>query len=381
MAETQSRLAKAFGTKPAQDARDSKDAKSMLAQPLPTKKSSAVSQPQYAASAAPKSEAKEITIRMPSISIRIDDNFKAKLPFLLLMLLLFAFSLVLFEKSNFHTIDIVDVGRLQYNLSKLWSISFILFMLLFSFALALAMFYGFGQNWGLTLVVPLATLVIAGIASLFYSSGYLLAFIALALTLSSAAFLASLRTQVKFSSIYSTAGTAVLVLVVLSFFVAFNQISANKDAYIDTFISSGVTASISQLQVQSGGQSVTLGSLVTPAMIRSVVTNESVAKWFKDIPEFKKLSTTMQDAIVAAVYAKAQSDLPALLADVQVGETQAPTVQASGIKQVLGQTPAFVAFYNNFSMLTAIFIASLVACFAFFIKAIASVLCWLLAKL
>ncbi|MFH0973545.1 MAG: hypothetical protein V1817_02025, partial [Candidatus Micrarchaeota archaeon] len=93
MAEPQSRLAKVFGTKPAQP-----DAKSMLAQPWPTKKASAALQPQAAASAAPKSEAKEITIRMPSISIRIDDNFKAKLPFLLLMLLLFAFSLVLFEK-------------------------------------------------------------------------------------------------------------------------------------------------------------------------------------------------------------------------------------------------------------------------------------------
>ncbi|MFH0973725.1 MAG: hypothetical protein V1817_02990, partial [Candidatus Micrarchaeota archaeon] len=346
---------------------------------------------------APKSEAKEITIRMPSISIRIDDNFKAKLPFLLLMLLLFAFSLVLFEKSNFHTIDIVDVSRLQYNLSKLWSISFILFLLLFSFALALAMFYGFGQNWGLTLVVPLATLVIAGIASLFYSSGYLWAFIALALTISAAAFLASLRTQVKFSSIYSTAGTAVLVLVVLSFFVAFNQISANKDAYIDTFIASGVTASISQLQGQ-GGQSVPLASLVTPEMISSsvtkkqienFVTEERVAKWFEGNPEFTKLSSSIKNATVKSVrdrlmndlYSQIQNDLPALLANVRVGGAQSSTVQASGVKQVLGQTPAFVAFYNNFSMLTAIFIASLVACFAFFVKAIASTLCWLLAKL
>ena len=303
-------------------------------------------------------EVKQITIQMPTISIRIDEHFKAKLPFLLLMLLLFAFSLVLFEKSNFHTIDIVDIGRLQYNVSKLWSVSFVLFILLYSFSVALAMFYGFGQNWGSSLLVAVPTLAIAVVTALFYSGGYLLAFPAFALTLCAASLLASLRTQVKFSSVYSTAGTALLVLVVLSFFVAFTQISANKDAYIDAFISSGVTASVSQLQ---GG-----------TQIESVVTEERVSAWIDGVPGLS-IPQAQHDAVVKAVRAKAVTDLYA--------SGGASPASAGGVRQALGNTPAFVAFYNNFALLSSLLIASFVAVFTFVIKLVSTLLCWLLAKL
>jgi hypothetical protein len=412
MPEQQSRLSRVFGFKAGggapqeqREQKEQKEQKSLLAQPWPVKKQSAQAAPAQAARAAAKPAAapagggvKQITIQMPTISIRIDEQFKAKLPFLLLCLLLFAFSLVLFEKSNFHTIDLVDLGRLQYNVSKLWSVSFVLFLLLYSFALALAMFYGFGQNWSSFLLVLVPTLVIAGVASLFYSGGYLLAFLAFALTLSAGTLLATFRTQVKFSSVYSTAGSAVLVLVVLSFFVSFNQISANKDAYIDAFISSGVTASVSQLQGEAS-----LGTLVTPDIVRNaktsgmitkdqikaVIPKERVAKWFEDNPDFAKVSSAIKDSTINAVYAKlvddlysqAQNDLPALLANVRLSSGAAQTPVASNVKQVLGNTPAFVVFYDNFSLLFSMLIASIVAVFTFAMKLIATLLCWFLAKL
>ncbi|MEM0475855.1 MAG: hypothetical protein QW343_03610 [Candidatus Norongarragalinales archaeon] len=377
MLEQQSRLSKVFGSKPVAQSSNAAGLKKSASQSPQT-------QPQ---------QVKQITIQLPSISLRIDEHFKAKLPFLLLCLLLFAFSLVLFEKSNFHTIDVVDVGRLQYNVSKLWSVSFLLFLLLYSFAVALAMFYGFGQNWSSAFLVGVPALVIALALSVFYSSGYLLGFAAFALTLSAACFIAALRTQVKFSSIYSTAGSAVLVLVVLSFFIAFNQISANKDAYIDTFISSGVTTSVAQMQGAS------LGSVLSPELIRasvnkqqieSVITEQRVAQWFEGVTAFSALNASVRNATIAAVrsklvadlHSKIQEDLPILLANVRLGgATQQSGVGVAAVKQALGQTPAFVAFYNNFALLMSVFIASIVAVFAFVIKLVATLLCWLLAKL
>lgn len=401
---SQSRLSKVFGSKTSGGGAaasggssgsggSGSSGKSLLAQPWPVKKQAAAAQsPKPMGGAA--GGVKQITIQMPSINIRIDEHFKAKLPFLLLMLLLFAFSLALLEKSNFHTVDIVDVGRLQYNISKLWSVSFLLFLLLYSFALALAMFYGFGQNWSSSLLVAVPALAIAVVASVFYSGGYLLAFLAFALTLCAASLLASLRTQVKFSSVYSTAGSALLVLVVLSFFAAFNQISPNKDAYIDVFISSGITTSVAQMQ------GAPLASVVTPELIRSsvnrqqmesMVTEQRVAKWTEGVPAFAALNGSTRNATVTAIrakvvndlYASVHEDLPVLLSNIRLGGSGSASSSAvsGGVKQALGQTPAFVAFYNNFALLTSIFIASVVSVFAFVIKLVATLLCWLLARL
>lgn len=369
----QSRLSKVFGSKTGSSSGSVTpfDSKRTTASPVQPK----------------QGEVKQITIQMPTIAIRIDDHFKAKLPFLLLMFLLFAFSLVLLEKANFHAIDLVDIERLQYNASKLWSISFLLFTLLYSFAVALAMFYGFGQNWGSTIFVALGALVIAGAASFLYPTGsYPFAFVSLALTLCAASFVSNFRTRVKFSSIYSTAGTALLVLIVLSFFVAFTQIAANKDVFIDTFIASGVTASLTQTQSPS------VGSLLSPQMRNDItqqftnsITEQRVRSWFEGIPDFNKLSDKIQTSTITGVRKNLTKDLrnelPDLLSNIQISSGTPSDGGTDAVKQALGQTPAFVAFYNNFALLMAVSVASIVAVFAFVIKLVATLLCWLLAKL
>ncbi len=383
----ESRLSKVFGSKIGSGSPSSAPAES-------PRRSTASASPQpqakpAAAGGAGGAGVKQITIQMPSISLRIDEHFKAKLPFLLLLFLLFAFSLVLFEKSNFSVADFFDVGRLQYNLSKLWSISFVLFLLLFSFAVALAMFYGFGQTWSVSLLVAVPALVIALAESFLFSSGYFWPFIAFALTIGAASFIASFRTQVKFSSIYSTAGTAFLVLVVLSFFVSYNLIAANKDVYIDTLISTGITMSVSQFQGGQAPQTQTLGSVLTPSAlkqsVKSFVTTERVRGWFNGTPEFDRVSPAIQTGIVAGVQKKLVAELPSDLSDMFsnipiTGGISSPGAAATA-RQALSTTPAFAAFYNNFSLLMAIFVASVVAVFAFLMKLISTLFCWLLAKL
>jgi hypothetical protein len=129
--------------------------------------------------------------------------------------------------------------------------------------------------------------------------------------------------------------------------------------------------------------------MITKDQIKAVIPKERVAKWFEDNPDFAKVSSAIKDSTINAVYAKlvddlysqAQNDLPALLANVRLSSGAAQTPVASNVKQVLGNTPAFVVFYDNFSLLFSMLIASIVAVFTFAMKLIATLLCWFLAKL
>ncbi|NYZ78282.1 hypothetical protein H0N96_02665, partial [Candidatus Micrarchaeota archaeon] len=101
----------------------------------------------------------QLTITIPALTVGATKEFYNKLPFLVLLLLVFSFSMVMFEKANFHSNDLVDFNRMQYNIPKFWSVSFILFLLLFALALALAVFYGFGQTWLLASITLPLTLI------------------------------------------------------------------------------------------------------------------------------------------------------------------------------------------------------------------------------
>ncbi len=70
-----------------------------------------------------QAQGKQLTITIPHISLKMNDEFSAKLPFLALMFLLFVFSLVMFQKANFHTSDVTDLARIQYNMPKVYSTS------------------------------------------------------------------------------------------------------------------------------------------------------------------------------------------------------------------------------------------------------------------
>lgn len=347
----------------------------------------------------------EVRIQLPAISFRFGEEFKARLPFLFLLVLLFAFSLVMFEKSNFHTIDLVDIARIQYNLPKLYSVSFILFLFLFSFALALAVFFGLKQSWVVSLLVLPATLVPAFVLALFYPTGYMLPFLAFALTLSVASFIAAHRTQVKLSSIWGTVGAALLVLVVLTFFIAFGKISANKDAYMNTFIASGVTTSIQQLTqvtptlAESAGFQLSedaIKNAVTKEQLAAVITKERVDAALEKIPGWNSIANRsvyaadVRKQLIDDLHKNIGKDVMSLLSGVmaQANATASatPSVAAgellpSAVKKVLGQTPAFVVFYDNFALLMSVLIASIVSFFGFLMKIIATAICWLLTKL
>lgn len=345
---------------------------------------------------------RQLTITLPAPTISFDETVKAKLPFLVLLLLLFSFSLVMFGKANFHTLDLVDLSRLEYNLPKLYSVSFILFILLYGAAFGVAMFYGMKQSvWVAGVVLPLA-LIAAFVVSLFHSGSYFMPFMAFALVLSAAAIASSFRTDGSLSRFWGTAGTALLLLTLLTFLIAYSKVAANKDVYMNTFITTGLTASVNQLTGMQGSLKAGL-SEVSESLVQKVVTKEEIEKIItqEDVDEAMPAlsawaslnestknasSAAIRQALIDAVYAEAGKKLKPAVSSVIDEITTAPAqISAPSItptvKQLLGKIPAFVALYDNFGLLAAMMLASVVAFFGFFIKIISTGVAYLLMKL
>ncbi len=357
---------------------------------------------------------KQITITLPSISVHATRDFQAKLPFLLLLLLIFVFSLVMFEKANFHSTDLVDFNRLQYNIQKFWSVSFIVFLLLFALALAIAVFYGFGQGWLLASLVLPVTIIPAIVIALFYPNALMLPFIVFALSVSAAALIASFSPSEagkKISSIWTVLGIALLLFIALTFVVSFIKIASNKDAYVNQFIESGVAAALSLQGASAAGGTQTLSldvaSLLTPEAVKSAVTRDEVARvisiervraaLLKGIPGWNSISNRsvfeedVRQKLIDDVYANVGTDIPAMLSNLKtrtqvsgvggsITQASLPSISSS-TKELLGRMPWFVAFYNNFSLIMAILVTSIAAFFTFIARLFATLFAWLLNKL
>jgi len=354
---------------------------------------------------------KQITITLPSISVRATKHFQAKMPFLLLLLLIFSFSLVMFEKANFHASDLVDFNRLQYNIPKLWSVSFIVFLLLFALALAIAVFYGFGQGWLPASIVLPITIIPAIVISLFYPTALMLPFIVFALSVTSAALTASLfsiEDGKRVSTIWTTLGIAMLLFVALTFTVSFVKIASNKDAFVNQFIESGIAAGLtgfSGTTSTSSELSIDFSSLLTPDAVKKAVTRDKIARvittervknaLLNGIPGWNSIQNrsvfeeNVRQELIDTLYANVGTDIPTMLSNLRIqpsgtpaqGPTQAPTQLSSSVKEVLGRMTWFVAFYNNFSLVMALLVTSIAAFFGFIARVFAVFFAWLLNKL
>ena len=67
-----------------------------------------------------------------TFSLSIDNKLKSKLPLAAVILVLFTFSMVLFARANLSFSDMFEFSRLAVNFEKLYSISLMLFIVLFS---------------------------------------------------------------------------------------------------------------------------------------------------------------------------------------------------------------------------------------------------------
>ena len=128
-------------------------------------------------------------------------SLQAKLPLMLLMLVLLGFSFFLFTRANLHVSDLFDVPRFEYSALKIASISFLLFVLAFGASIGLAVKTGFGSSKLESLLPLLLSLISAGIGFVLLPA-YGLAFVGFALTTGASCFFASFAKEKNFSSAY-----------------------------------------------------------------------------------------------------------------------------------------------------------------------------------
>ncbi|MFH1200151.1 MAG: hypothetical protein V1708_03730 [Candidatus Micrarchaeota archaeon] len=190
--------------------------------------------PMPPSSVAPRSNPVRITL-----SLNIDPSVRQKAPILLAILVLFLFSCFMLNKANFSIADLFNFSRVGDNLSKLYSVSFLLFVLVFSIDLALAAVYGFkleSQTALASMFLLALPLLIAG----YLYPRYFLAFLALCFPVGLTAFFTSMLDKLNLSSLYSSIGKAFLIFAILAAAFAFAKVQADKDAYFNTFLGSVV---------------------------------------------------------------------------------------------------------------------------------------------
>jgi len=350
--------------------------------------------PQPAQQMQPQAPAQQqLTITIPSINIVIDKEFKAKVPFLFLLLLLFSFALVMFERSNFSTMDLVDFQRFEYHLQKTYSISFIIFVVLFSAALGIAIFFGARISRLLSLLVLPITLVPALVMGSFYPA-LMAPYLAFALTLSAGALIASFYREPSFSNVWGTASKALLVLLVLSFFIVFDKVSATKDAHMDAFF-----ASASGMLPSSGGGDLsaairalpiskqTIADAVTEDTLKQAISKEDMQTLVAVAGGTSEVSDVGYEAAIKQLRTSIVDKGDVLAAGVKTSlATQFSTPSgvspsAAMLKAQMYSTPAFKPFYDNYAKLIALVAVSLVAVMNFFIQLFAAAIAVLLAKL
>ena len=312
--------------------------KSVVKAPTPAPSSAGVSQ-------SPQAQAVSLTISIPSFSL--DEKAKLKLPLLLILLLFFSFSAFMFEKANFKTVDLFDLSRTAFNVAKLSSVNFILFLVLFSVTVGLALYYGHGLS-PLIAALSLPVLLLASLLLGFVYPLLMLAFVGIALAVSAACVSASFVPDLTFKTAWSSTGKAILLLALLAFIVVNGKVSANKQAYEDTFFSTltGVTYSNSSAS-NSSASNTTEAGFTKKDLDDSFSTADFRAALLK-IPGISSINSSKQDQfandVKAALFTPvafervkakaATSSAPAASASVSQGRTcsKQELLTVSGVK-------------------------------------------------
>ena len=200
------------------------------------------------AQAKPQSKAPELKPVQPQeehekqivipVTIKLGKAFYAKLPFLIALLFFFSFSMVMFDKSNFKTTDLFDLSRLEFNVGKLYSISFILFLVLLAASIALSMYYSAGINFVPSMLVVLATFIPALLLGALAYPWLMSTFLAFAAAVSFCGILSSFSHEITIPRAWAILSASMLLLTVLAFLVVFDKVALNKDAHFNLLIDS-----------------------------------------------------------------------------------------------------------------------------------------------
>lgn len=376
-----------------------------------------------------------------TFSLDIDKGVKQKAPFLVAILVLFLFACLMFSRANFSIGDLFNFQRVQDNFEKLYSVSFLLFVVLLSLDMALAAVYGAKLD-SQTALASMFLLAIPLLVAYLVSPRYVLAYLAMAFPVALTAFFSSLQDKLNLSTAYSSMSKAMLVFIILAAAFTFVKVQADKDYYFDSFLSNivklapsvqgqlqgSVADAIEDIEINAS----TVASVIGPqadGAAAAIITREQVAasvaesydafrqemvNSFPDadernyaaskMPLFSALPQAKKDAMVNAIYDKLTASMagsseenPELAATIAAmwpkirkaladEVRNAPTKSASSIdlaalKSRLAGVSVFRAFYDNFEAFIALVIFSVLSVVAFIFKILGTLFAFALAKL
>lgn len=352
----------------------------------------------------PVKKTKTVTFELPSFSgMMKDESFKMKLPLLFLILLFFSFAAFLFEKANFHTVDLVDLARMQYNVQKFWSLGFMLFMVLFALYLALCVHFGYKLGKIMSLLVLPVTLIGALILGIMFPA-LSLVFIAFALTGTFASLFSSMKQELTLSTAWSTIGKALLIFVILAFAVTFLKVSADPNMYTEKMFDSAVglmpelgaglagaiqSVEVDETMIKSVVTRDAFGKAIAPAQVQAAIEqipgitsfNASLReKWAQQVQQ-QLTSETGYNAFIKSS-ATAMKEIKGQLAEQIANQTANPDKGIATMAKAQAQKiPQLKALFDNIGIMLAFAVLSLVSLLNFFIKAIATIFVWALKKI
>jgi hypothetical protein len=319
------------------------------------------------------------------MSLKFDDYFKSKLIILAVALLIFAVSLLLFQSSDFHFIELFDISNFQLLIPKLYSISFILFIISYSLVLALSSFYSYKLSFVQSLFSA-AFIIIAAVFSLFYPSGFP-AFISFGFVPVFVSLLNSRSEKLSLNNSYNSVSRGLYALLILGTLFAFLMVSSNQALYFNSFVNS--TASlVPQAAGSVAGMCVNALQNVNYSNYISQTDVQNAARIFYDsnrqaillgagnssmvaglLPTFESLNSTQQQSIVGLYQ---QSFVNAINLNLQGLNTaisnSSQNVSNQSIQSALSSLPYFNSFQDNFALVIAVSMLAMLALLALVLK-------------
>ncbi|HLC37948.1 MAG TPA: hypothetical protein VJI71_00665, partial [Candidatus Norongarragalinales archaeon] len=311
------------------------------------------------------------------LTIKIGKDFYSKLPFLIALLCFFTFSLVMFDKSNFKTMDLFDLQRASFTITKLYSVSFIIFVLLFAACIALAMYYSLGLGVVSGVLVTILAFMVSAVMGFAFYPWLLTPFLTFAAVISFCAIVSSISPRFSLPRAFAILSAGMMLFALLAFFVVFYKVAENKDAHVNLLLDSLLArAATGGINIDSNS----ISSSITKEDFASIVTQDLSRDFLvENYPGYTTLSQAEQDSLVAAFHVKAvdytydafKENSGRIAQGVNTAIISAAGSQGGLLKQQLYAIPEFRLVYNRFALFSGAMAAVIAGFAGFFVQLLA----------